>query len=292
MWSSRMFHPQLEKEVKLSSPKGVRNKCRRFVSAAFTALTLSLVLPWTVWAQATLENPQPGAFPGGIGLISGWACTANRIDIEIDGSITLQASCGRARSDTSATCGDDGNNGFGLLVNWNLSGDGTHTVRALRDGVEFARAAVVVATLGLGNSPGLKRGVYLPGFPQAARSTRVQWQESQQNFAITNDTGVSSGTGSARPGAQLENPQPGSFQSGIGLISGWACTANRIDIQIDSGITLQAAYGTARSDTSAPCGDDGNNGFGLLVDATCWGTGRIRCGCYGMGRSKSPRRRS
>ena len=113
MWSSRMFHPQLEKEGKVSSPKRERNKCRRFVSAAFTALTLSLVLPWAVWAQATLENPQPGSFQGGIGLISGWACTANRIDIEIDGSITLQAAYGTARSDTSATCSDDGKTGSG-----------------------------------------------------------------------------------------------------------------------------------------------------------------------------------
>lgn len=247
--------------------KGVKNKWRRSITTAYTTLMLSLILPWAVGAQVSLENPQPGSSQSGIGLISGWACTATRIDIEIDGSITLQAAYGTARGDTITTCGDDGNNGFGLLVNWNLLGDGTHTVRALRDGVEFARAAVVVATLGLGEFPrGLSGAFILPGFPQAGRNTRVQWQESQQNFAITNNSGASSGTGSAVSGVQLENPQPGSFQSGIGLISGWACTATRIDIQIDSSITLQAAYGTARGDTIAACGDDGNNGFGLLVN--------------------------
>ena len=150
-------------------------------------------------------------------------------------------------------------------MNWNLLGDGTHTVRALRDGVEFGRAAVVVATLGLGQFPrGLSGAFNLPGFPQTARSTRVQWQESQQNFAITNETGVSSGTGSTSPGAQLENPQPGSFQSGIGLISGWACTANRIDIQIDSGITLQAAYGTARVTLLPPVA------MTVITGSGCW----------------------
>ena len=38
--------------------------------------------------------------------------------------------------------------GFGLLFNWNLLGDGEHTVRALADGVEFARATFTVTTLG------------------------------------------------------------------------------------------------------------------------------------------------
>src|SRR5882762_2130678 len=125
-------------------PKGVRNKCRRFVSATFITLTLSLVLPWAVWAQTQLENPRPGSFQSGIGLISGWACTANRIDIEIDGSTTLQAAYGTARGDTSATCGDDGNNGFGLLVNWNLLKDGTHTLRVLRNGTEQIAQATFV----------------------------------------------------------------------------------------------------------------------------------------------------
>ncbi|MGE0822917.1 MAG: hypothetical protein AB7G75_11650 [Candidatus Binatia bacterium] len=256
----------------LSAPR--RNPYRPRLYLALTTLLLSLLSPGAVWSQAVLENPQPGSFQSGIGLISGWACTAERIDIEVDGITTLQAAYGTARGDTVAACGDDGNNGFGLLVNWNILGDGSHTVRALRDGVEFARAAVVVATLGLGQFPtGLDGSFPLSGFPQAGRDTRVQWQESQQNFAVTNDTGVSSGTGSSSPGVQLENPQPGSFQSGIGLISGWACTAERIDIEVDGITTLQAAYGTARGDTIAACGDDGNNGFGLLVNWNLLGDG-------------------
>ena len=44
-------------------------------------------------------------------------------------------------------CGDS-DNGFGLLFNWNLLGDGTHTVRALADGVEFDSATFTVTTLG------------------------------------------------------------------------------------------------------------------------------------------------
>jgi very-short-patch-repair endonuclease len=242
--------------------------CKRML----IALVLGLFTPAVLWAQSSLENPQPGSVQSGIGLISGWVCTASRIDIEIDGTITLQAAYGTARSDTVSVCGK-ADNGFGLLVNWNLLPDGTHTVRALKDGAEFTRVTFTVATLGLGDFPrGLSGNFTLPNFPQPGRSTRLQWQESVQNFVITNATGTSTGGGSTSPGTALENPQPGSFQSGIGLISGWVCSASRVDIEIDGSITLQAAYGTARGDTLSACGDT-NNGFGLLVNWNLLGDG-------------------
>lgn len=49
--------------------------------------------------------------------------------------------------------------------------------------------------------------------------------------------------------AVLENPQPASFQSGIGLISGWACEATSIEIQFDRRLPVEAASGTDRGDT-------------------------------------------
>ena len=70
----------------------------------------------------------------------------------------------------------------------------------------------------------------------------------------------------------LENPQPESFQSGIGIISGWVCDASRVDIIIDEATTLQAAYSTSRGDTASVCGDI-NNGFGLLVNWNSLGDG-------------------
>ncbi len=93
-----------------------------------------------------LENPQPGSFLSGLGVISGWVCDAQRIDIEFDG-VRSQAAYGTSREDTRSVCGDD-NNGFGLLFNWNLLGDGAHTVKAFADNQEFANATVTVATLG------------------------------------------------------------------------------------------------------------------------------------------------
>lgn len=144
-------------------------------------------------AQVRLENPAPGSSQSGLGLISGWICQATRVDIEIDGRATFQAAYGTARSDTQGDCGDI-NNGFGLLFNWNLLGDGTnHRVRVLADGVEVATSTFAVTTLGLGQFPtGLTGTGTIPDFPQPGRSTRLQWQESLQNFSIINPAGNSS----------------------------------------------------------------------------------------------------
>ena len=172
----------------------IRVLVRVSVTAVVTGLVLGLVFPSFLWAQAALENPQPGSFQSGIGLISGWVCTATRVEFTIDGGASLPAAYGTSRADTRAVCSDDGNNGFGLLFNWNLLTDGVHTLRALRDGVEFARATFTVATLGLGEFPrGLSGAYRLPDFPQAGRNTLIQWQESQQNFVIVGATGTGGG---------------------------------------------------------------------------------------------------
>lgn len=114
--------------------------------------TARLTFAWTVddsSPDGRLGNPSPHSFQSGIGVISGWVCDANRIEIEFnnDASTRQPAAYGTERLDTAGECGDT-NNGFGLLVNWNRLGDGTHTVRALADGVEFGRATFTVTTLG------------------------------------------------------------------------------------------------------------------------------------------------
>ena len=107
-------------------------------------LIVSLAVPRLLWAQ-NLDNPQPGSSQSGVGLISGFVCEADVIEVEIDGG-RFPAAYGSSRGDTLGVCGDI-NNGFGLVFNWNLAGDGPHTVRAFADGVEFANVQVLVATL-------------------------------------------------------------------------------------------------------------------------------------------------
>ena len=204
-----------------------------------------------------LENPRPGSFQSGISVISGWVCEAEEVVIEINGEL-WQTDSGTERADTAAVCGDI-DNGFGLLFNWNLLGDGVHTIRALADGVEFGQATFTVTTLG---GEEFVRGVTgetgVLDFPAEGKEVRLVWQQGAQNFMLA-------------PRKFLENPRPSSFQSGIGVISGWVCEADEVVIEIN-GQPWPAAYGTARADTAAVCGDI-DNGFGLLFNWNLLGDG-------------------
>ena len=137
-----------------------------------------------------LENPQPGAFVSGIGAISGWACDAGTIEIEFDNDPTNRWQAGHQthRPDTMGVCGHT-NSGFGLLYNWNNLGDGTHTVRAFADGVEFASATVVVTTFGEEFLRGASGTFTVSDFPQPGINVDLLWQQSQQNFAIAGVSG-------------------------------------------------------------------------------------------------------
>ena len=63
----------------------------------------------------------------------------------------------------------------------------------------------------------------------------------------------------------LENPQPASVASGVSVISGWHCRAQRIELVIDGRPALVAARGTTRPDTAGVCGRT-DTGFGYLVN--------------------------
>ena len=161
---------------------------RLFVLNLLVTGVIGLAYPTALLAQATLENPRPGSFQSGIGVISGWVCEAERIEIVFDDEATKwQAAYGTSRSDTAgeAVCNDDGNNGFGLLFNWNLLGAGRHTVRALADGEEFARATVTVTTFDDEKFlQDVGRHERLEDFPEVGTDSIVAWQTSLQNFVI------------------------------------------------------------------------------------------------------------
>ena len=156
----------------------------RLLSIIFLGLLSIVASP--VWAQQTLENPQPGSFQSGVGVISGWACDAEEIAISFNGGPRVRAGSGTVRDDTAGVCGDT-DNGFGLLTNWNRLGDGTHTVTAYADGVEFASVSIIVTTLGEEFRRGLDRIVTLPDFPDVGTDVTVVWQEAQQNFIIASE---------------------------------------------------------------------------------------------------------
>ena len=219
----------------------------------------------TALLVGALENPGPDSFQSGIGVLSGWVCEGATVTIEINGSAHA-AAYGTERADTAERCGDT-NNGFGLLFNWNLLGDGEHTVVALADGVEFGRATVTVTTLGEEFVRGVSGEARVGDFPEPGTEVRLVWQEGLQNFMLA-PQGASPPSSPPSPAdgplGILENPAPSSFQSGIGVLSGWVCEADAVELEIN-GQPWPAAYGTARADTAAVCGDR-DNGFGLLFN--------------------------
>ncbi len=234
-----------------------------------------------------LDIPGPETFRSGIGFISGWVCEAEQIELEIDGEAVLSVPYGTDREESLEPCGDR-NNGFVLGMNWNLLGDGKHTVRVLADGLEFGAATLSVTTFGVEFLTRRQGDYLLSDFPQTGQQVRLVWQEALQNFVITPisppdetepedeseaETEPEAETESAQsdppvkselPGA-LEIPSAGSFQSGIGLVSGWVCGAEQVEIEVDGTATFAAAYGAHREDTAQRC-DDSNTGFGLRLN--------------------------
>ena len=254
-------------------------------------------------AQAVLENPQPNSFQSGVSVISGWACDAFVVGIAIDADgnfdedadgyisspytgqsdadVVLQAAYGTSRGDTMGVCGDT-DNGYSVLYNWNRLGDGVYTVQAFywemgSEGAVIetrsAPATVTVTTLGHEFLRGVEREASFTGFPSTGDGITLQWEQSLQNFVIRGTTAASGGHAGAPPKI-LENPQPGSFVSGIGAISGWVCSANKIEIEFDNDAAnrWQAGYQTYRPDTLGVCGHE-ISGFGLLYNWNKLGDG-------------------
>ena len=139
-----------------------------------------------------LENPGPDSSQSGVGALWGWVCDAAMVEIEIEtaqGEVQpYMAAYGMERLDTQDTCGDT-DNGFVLLFNWNRLGAGDHMVTALVDGLELGRALVRVTTVGEGEQEEFLEGAMgecvVEGFPHLGQSTRLEWQQTSQNFVIT-----------------------------------------------------------------------------------------------------------
>ena len=220
-----------------------------------------------------LENPGAAAFQSGIGVLSGWVCEADEVEIQIGDLPVQEAAYGTERLDTAEVC-EDTDNGFGLLFNWNLLSDGEHRVVAVVDGVELDRATVQVTTLGQEFLRAATGTCEVEDFPLAGEAVTLVWQQTSQNFVLARGSppaGTTPDRTSALTG-YLENPGHNSFQSGVGVLSGWVCEAETVEITIGDFAPQAAAYGTERLDTAGVCGDTAN-GFGLLFNWNLLGDG-------------------
>ena len=212
-----------------------------------------------------LDNPQPASHQSGISVLSGWLCTADSVVFEVNDTFELEAAYGTDRPDTAEQC-DDTDTGFGLLFNWNRLGDGEHNVTLVVDGNRLETFPVSVTTLNEEEFlTGATGETTVMDFPTDGESVRLVWQEAQQNFALAEGEGGGSGTQRDPDRAFLENPQPGSYQSGVSVLSGWACEAETVVLEVDGALLLPASYGTERLDTVGKC-EDTDNGFGVLFN--------------------------
>ena len=134
--------------------------------------------------RGSLENPQKSGFESGVGVVSGWHCDAGIIQIQFDDLDPIEASYGTTRNDTESVCGDS-DNGFALLWAYSLLGPGEHTVRALADGVEFGSATFEVNQLAEGFLRDLEMRAEMVSL-EHGKEFEVTWQQSKQNFVITN----------------------------------------------------------------------------------------------------------
>ena len=244
----------------------------------------SLTGQYTLSVNFTAGVVELEEFHSGVGLVTGWVCEAEQVELEFDGETIVTAPYGTDREDTLDACGDR-DNGFGLVFNWNRLSDGKHTMRAMADGTEFWSATFRVTTFGVEFLTDAQGDYLLPDFPDTGQQTRLVWQEAAQNFAIaTASPAAESEPSMDDPPTQddppvlsdlsgaLENPAPDSFQSGFGLVSGWVCGAEKVEIEVDGTDIFEAAYGTDRMDTAEIC-DDSNTGFGLRLNWNEFGDG-------------------
>ncbi len=246
---------------------------------------------YTRYLPGSIDHPRPLTVQNGLGMVAGWLCSADPVVLEIDGQpyypaplpapvsppsdlvISLGGSGLPPRAvDPDELC-DDTATGFGLPVNWNLLGDGQHTLIAYLDGIEFARTVVDVTTLGEEFVHDAHGTCSVPDFPLPDHSVSLVWQEAGQHFALSDGQPPPSvsATSASEVLGRLETPAPGSFQSGRGVISGWVCDAEAVSIEID-GTPYPVAYGTARLDVAAVC-ETPAPGFGLSLDWNRLGPG-------------------
>ena len=155
-------------------------------------------------SRGRLEDPPNNGVRSGIGIIRGWVCQANRVRIQIyddSGAVVqaLTAGYGTDRSDTLGECGAGRTNtGFGMTFNFNHLDEGTYTIRAFADNEQIGQGTpqentfdvVHLRTFSPNDQNRFLRNLpmaecQVPNFPDTGTTTILEWEESTQNFVIS-----------------------------------------------------------------------------------------------------------
>ena len=152
----------------------------------------------TTNAYGALENPSNNGHRSGIGVISGWVCAAEDVEVEISrGGVvqeTFQVGYGTSRPDTVGQCGhSSANTGFGMTYNFNHLAEGIYTITAFADDQQIGETqsfeVVHIAAFAATDTDRFLRDLpaaqcIVPDFPATGERTWLLWEESTQNFVI------------------------------------------------------------------------------------------------------------
>lgn len=162
------------------------NKCilRWFATVALSGLA-------TAQAQTSgfAENPASGATESGVGIVSGFHCTASKVYIKIDGREIGFAFVGTERQDTVALCGK-ATTGFSYLINYNSLEPGAHQIELIDQNGTFASNSFsTTRSGGVEFLKGLQQKITITRFPDKDSRIDAHWIESKQAFVVTGVSG-------------------------------------------------------------------------------------------------------
>lgn len=180
---------------------------------------LIAAIPSLSFAQGALENPVAGSTESGIGVISGWHCTASNITMAIDGASLGKAGNGTGRNDTASICGR-ADTGYSLLFNYNVLTPGSHTISLYADGQLLeTRQFNTIQSGGTEFVTGLSKTTTISDFPSSGKTATLQWSQAKQNFVVTGISGGGSGA------VDLSSLQGSYNQSIYVSVSGSSCSS-------------------------------------------------------------------
>lgn len=144
-----------------------------------------LLLPLGAYSQGFIENPGHMSYESGVGIISGFHCTAETVEIKIDDRKIGTAFVGTNRLDAKSLCGKE-EVGFSYLINFNSLKPGEHRIELLSGSQVFAAATFFTKRSG-GQEfiKGAKRRYRQNEFPTPTQGAELIWVESKQNFVIS-----------------------------------------------------------------------------------------------------------
>lgn len=165
--------------------------CSAFLRTAIFA-GLALSAQSVGWAQTAtginLESPRPNARVSGISVVSGWTCMTGVLEVSFDGGARVRVPTGGTRGDTAGVCGRP-DTGFGLLIHFGILGSGNHTLQLFVDGIPEGGPVPFSVVVPSPEFIRTVKSIDVPNFPAVGKTTRLDWQESLQNFAIVSTTG-------------------------------------------------------------------------------------------------------